>query len=42
MKRAIALTVFAALSQAIAAFAGPEAKQVIAPARINMEPSGKG
>src|ERR1700746_2361705 len=32
MKRSIALTVVAALSQAVAAFAGPEAKQVMAPA----------
>jgi hypothetical protein len=32
MKRAIVLTVVAALSQAVAAFAGPEAKQVLAPA----------
>jgi hypothetical protein len=32
MKKAIVLTVVAALSQAIAAFAGPETKQVIAPA----------
>jgi hypothetical protein len=32
MKRAIVLTVVAALSQAVAAFAGPEAKQVLVPA----------
>jgi hypothetical protein len=31
MKRSIALTVVAALSQTIAVFAGPEAKQVVAP-----------
>src|SRR5262249_3271905 len=31
MKRAIVLTVVAALSQTIAAFAGPEPKQVVAP-----------